>query len=57
MNDRKRKKRDKEKAKNTPKYEVKVDLEHYKIYDIENSTILGAEKSRFNPFIFAKKKS
>ncbi len=55
MNDRKRKKRDKEKAKNTPKYEVKVDLEHYKIYDIENSTILGAEKNRFDPFIFAKK--
>lgn len=55
MKKRTRKKRDKEKAKNTPKYEVKVDLEHYKIYDIENSTILGAEKNRFDPFIFARK--
>lgn len=55
MNDRKRKKRDKEKAQNATNIEVKVDLEHYKIYDIENSTILRAEKNRFDPFIFARK--
>ena len=55
MNDRKRKKRKKEKAKNTPKYEVKVDFEYYKIFDIENSTIMGAEKNKYNPFVFARK--